>query len=105
MVEQASAAAASMNDQAARLSQLTSFFKLREAYSGVPGHAEYIAPAPAGAAAARAAPLAAAGSNKPDASGRPERRSGARPWTKPASTPPAPARASAAASGSDWSEF
>ncbi|HEY3730286.1 MAG TPA: methyl-accepting chemotaxis protein [Steroidobacteraceae bacterium] len=108
MVEQASAAAASMNDQAARLSQLTSFFKLREAYSGVPGHAEFIAPAPASAATAAAAPVtpaSASGANKPGANARPDRRGGSRPWTKTTSAPAEPARASAAGSGSDWSEF
>ncbi|MGH8230327.1 MAG: methyl-accepting chemotaxis protein [Steroidobacteraceae bacterium] len=108
MVEQASAAAASMNDQAARLSQLTSYFKLSETYSGVPGHAEFIAPAPASAPAAGAmalAPVGTPGPKKAAGNARAERRGGSRPWTKPTSTPVASARASVAASGSDWSEF
>ncbi|HEY1724214.1 MAG TPA: methyl-accepting chemotaxis protein [Steroidobacteraceae bacterium] len=103
MVEQASAAAASMNDQAARLSQLTAFFKLRDAYSGVPGHAEYIAPAVI--SAAPVAPASTPAVKKPGANPRPERRAGARPWTKPATTPAPAARPGAAAAGSDWSEF
>jgi methyl-accepting chemotaxis protein len=95
MVEEASAAAASMNDQAARLSQLTAFFKLRDGYAGVPGNAEFIA-APGAAGAARAS----------DSATRADRRSGARPWSKPmTAAAAAPKAASAAAAGNDWSEF
>jgi methyl-accepting chemotaxis protein len=108
MVEEASAAAASMNDQAARLSQLTAYFKLRDGYSGVPGSAEFIA-----MPSAAAAPTV----TRKRASALPtERRTGARPWSKgapaPAPSKPAAPKAAAAAkpaagasAGNDWSEF
>jgi methyl-accepting chemotaxis protein len=107
MVEEASAAAASMNDQAARLSQLTAFFKLRDGYVGVPGNAEFIAaPAAAGVAGGASAPATAAAGRGGESATRADRRSGARPWSKPAtSAVTAPRAASAAAAGNDWSEF
>ena len=118
MVEEASAAAASMNDQAARLSQLTAFFKLREGYTGVPGNAEFIsapgapgargAPGAAGAASAGAPRASGAAGRGSDSATRTDRRTGVRPWSKPAPAPaPAAAtrRAAATAAGNDWSEF
>jgi methyl-accepting chemotaxis protein len=111
MVEEASAAAASMNDQAARLSQLTAFFKLRDGYTAVPGNAEFIAaPGAAGAAGgpSTGAPArAAAASRRSDSATRADRRSGARPWSKPATaaTTAPKGAAAAAAAGNDWSEF
>jgi hypothetical protein len=109
MVEEASAAAASMNDQAARLSQLTAFFKLRDGYTVVPTNAEFIA-APvavsaAGAPSARAPATAAAAGRGSDSATRADRRSGARPWSKPATAVATASRTAAAATGNDWSEF
>jgi methyl-accepting chemotaxis protein len=111
MVEQASAAAGSMNEQAARLSQLTAFF--RERHAAVTG---------AGAAVATAtltANITAAGTPRPAV--LIERRAGSRPWMKPVATAAvaqavgghdtADARddagrpAAKASGGGDWSEF
>ena len=113
MVEQASAAAASMNDQAARLSQLTAFFKLRHGNDDVGGSAHLIAAAASADIAAASAARASA--SKQQTPVRAERRTGTRPWSKavvaPAAVPTAAAddavtRPSAMASaGSDWSEF
>jgi methyl-accepting chemotaxis protein len=112
MVEEASAAAASMNDQAARLSQLTAYFKLRDGYTGFTGSAEFIA-----MPSAVAAPTAARQREPVVAT---ERRTAARPWSKPTPTPtpaPAPSKpaapkaaaatkpAAGASAGNDWSEF
>jgi hypothetical protein len=108
MVEQASAAAGSMNDQAARLTELTAFFRLAETSDG-------------GAPAALADPRLAGGQRRADmgrprGAGAPPRRRGAghaaraarhaelRPAPGPG--PLAPSQELlGAASGADWEEF
>jgi methyl-accepting chemotaxis protein len=128
MVEQASAAAASMNDQAARLSQLTAFFRLRTGSHDVAAGAHRIAaPAAADTAAASDAPSA---TGKQQGAARGERRTGPRPWSKAVAAHAAGAAYAAgaahdaaaahdapgahaagdgpsamAAAGGDWSEF
>jgi methyl-accepting chemotaxis protein len=119
MVEQASAAAASMNDQAARLSQLTAFFRLRNGYHDVADGAHRIAAAAAADTTAAANAPSAGGKQQPAARG--ERRTGPRPWSKAVAVPvaaqcAAPRDAGAAhdgvdgpsamaSAGGDWSEF
>jgi methyl-accepting chemotaxis protein len=94
MVEEASAAAASMNHQAARLSQLTAYFKLEDSAPPAQG-TDFIVPV---ARAELQAPLL-------------ERRASARPWaTRPRAPVPAGGTAPAAdapapASGDEWAEF
>jgi methyl-accepting chemotaxis protein len=105
MVEQANAAAASMSEQAVRLSELISFFKFKD---GGPLHA-----APESPMAAAAANRTASGMSAKSAMlARAERRSPSRPWTHPGAA--ATGAASAAPEGSalapvnsntDWSEF
>jgi methyl-accepting chemotaxis protein len=105
MVEQASAAASSMNEQAARLSELTAYFKLKD--GSLPAET-------ASAARREFVPPAAAVKAKPQT----DRRATARPWVKRPSkaagtgmgaaavvAASAPAEESAAAVGSDWTEF
>jgi hypothetical protein len=135
MVEEANAAAASMNDQATRLSELTAFFKLREGQAAAVTESERAAGrdgkgAPPGAASAAAAGAAAAAaamrpsaifanaaatgqvrvlgdSAVAQALDRAERRSPTRPWSQGGSPMVALGAARGAASGAtnDWSEF
>jgi methyl-accepting chemotaxis protein len=131
MVEQATAAAASMSEQAARLRELTATFKLRTGAAtgdatrstapvaprarpvGVPANAPAVPPVPtAGAPAKPGAPPKPGAPLKPLA----ERRGANRPWSKPAkpaaasapaetaaASTPAPRRAASAAD--DWEQF
>jgi hypothetical protein len=106
MVEQASAAAGSMQEQANKLAELTSFFKF-QCDDGV------IAAAAPRQAPARA-PSSARSPGRPAASlpaGK-ERRSTSRPWSRPDAAAPAALsvewpRPVVAGSGrsDDWSEF
>jgi methyl-accepting chemotaxis protein len=111
MVEQASAAAGSMQEQASKLAELTSFFKFQRDVSALAAALPSRVSAPATQPArspsrpAKAAPPASPQGGK-------ERRSTARPWTKPESEVPAAASAEAAkpvvaggSGGDDWSEF
>jgi hypothetical protein len=93
MVEQANAAAASMNEQAARLSELTAFFKFEAGQMRVAQP-----PTPASIAA----PVKTAARTP-----RGDRRAAGRPWQKPPVPTAAAAQATppAAAAGSDWSAF
>jgi hypothetical protein len=102
-----------MNVQAARLSQLTAYFKLRE------GYASAGEPVPQTAAASPASRASIDGVSPapaaPAAVRRRERRSGERPWSHMAAAPDttqslathaASGHPSAvASSGHDWSEF
>jgi len=123
MVEQASAAAGSMNEQAARLSQLTAFFRERHGADGVVGIAratdsDTAAATGAGATVATAtltANIAAARTPRPAA--LTERRASSRPWSKASVQDTAGARdaarardavgqpAAVASAAADWSEF
>jgi hypothetical protein len=105
MVEQANAAAASMSEQAVRLSELTAFFRLKDAAqaggasASAPPRQRAVAPVP-GAAAPHAS-----GSKLPDAA-RGERRGATRPWVGPAAAAASGTHAAAApAPNGDWSEF
>jgi hypothetical protein len=127
MVEEANAAAASMNDQATRLSELTAFFKLRDGagagmVSGVGGAEapaqgqgalpnEFVKPQTPRAARAPALPAvtrpsavfasAAAAAAEPG-----ERRSASRPWSAQEAATSATEKMRAVSSTSnDWSEF
>ncbi len=129
MVEQATAAAASMSEQAGKLRELTAVFKIRADFAaagdvqlgGSPVArstpvARAASPAAASTAAPRAAP-AARPAAKPLAPRKPlaERRSGNRPWSKDAKAPgaegegakaaPAPTSRRASGGGEDWEQF
>jgi methyl-accepting chemotaxis protein len=118
MVEEATAAAASMSDQAGKLLQMTSIFRISRdvlaneapvVHRPAPA-AAYPAAKPASQGAAQAARPAAAPAPAARAPTKPpmERRAGQRPWTRPAAgkAPVAKQPASrAAASGEDWEQF
>ncbi|NHZ88387.1 HAMP domain-containing protein [Massilia sp. CCM 8733] len=87
LVEEAAAAAKSLQDQAATLAEVVSVFKLDES----------VAPA-ARAAAARAAPATRGAA-------RPAAKPGARPLATPAARPAAKAPAKSAPAGDDWEAF
>jgi len=105
MVEQANAAAASMSEQAVRLSELTAFFRFKDAdqardeCASAPPRPLIVAAAPA-AAAPRAS-----GTKLPDPA-RSERRGASRPWVNPVAAAASGSHAPASpAPSSDWSEF
>jgi methyl-accepting chemotaxis protein len=112
MVDQASAAAASMQEQANKLAELTSFFKTQRDVGAIAAGIPSQAPAPA---RTPPSPKRVAKPAPPPA-GK-ERRSTNRPWSKPEGEAPAAAPVAVAgtpkpvvagASGSggdDWSEF
>jgi methyl-accepting chemotaxis protein len=108
MVEQASAAAAAMQEQAGKLAELATFFKFQR------GGGERASDVPSAAAVQPVASPAGAGSTaKPLlVPGGKERRSTTRPWTRPESESHAGSPAVApkpviagGASSDDWSEF
>ena len=118
MVEQATAAAASMSEQAGKLRELTAIFRIRGEYAsaGDPPAAPTsgrMAARPAVASAAKSAPAAAPAPARASAALKPlvERRSASRPWSKPAKAAQgaadsaASAPRQAASSGEDWEQF
>jgi methyl-accepting chemotaxis protein len=115
MVEQATAAAASMSDQAGKLREMTSIFRIgRDVIASTASVAARPAQAaatatPAPQASAQAArPVGATPKARTPMKSLVERRAGQRPWSKPvAGNAPvaksAPPRA--ASSGEDWEQF
>ncbi|MFO1457433.1 MAG: methyl-accepting chemotaxis protein [Steroidobacteraceae bacterium] len=119
MVEQATAAAASMSEQAGKLRELTAIFKIRADFAAAgdvqQGGASSSGAASAGASATPKATPVARPAAKPLAARKPlaERRGSNRPWSKEskpagseaegAKAAPAPRRA--ASGGEDWEQF